>query len=220
MRGRRSSSPLTQAGAAARCVSPELGRKEDDARDIGTGSIEACHEAAGDRIGAEDKKNGDCRSGRFCLPCRLVCRNDGHLSPNQLADETRHTITMILGIAIFNCDVLALDKSRLSETLAKSSGEVRRVRGRRHAQKPDHRYCTLLGARGKRPHAERRCASQKRRSEVTPSHCRPRSNSFYRARARHKAVVDYETAYKQATRQIGRPIEKFFEPSLLKPSYL
>jgi hypothetical protein len=82
-------------------------------------------------------------------------------------------VAVIFGIAIFDGDILALDKSGLLKALAKCSNEVRRVCGRCHSQKPNDRHCGGLSLCGKRPRANHCCASQKRSREVTPSHYRP-----------------------------------------------
>jgi len=127
--------------------------------------------------------------------CGLVRRNHGHAPLDQLAGESRRPVAMIFGIAIFNRDILALDKPRLFQSLAKSSSKMRRVRGRRHAQESDHRV-RLLGARGERPYAQR--ASQQRRGEVTPFHRRALPSVLFHAPRRDIGVLDYENACMQA----------------------
>src|SRR5262249_56403537 len=65
---------------------------------------------------------------------------------------------LTLGPAIFDRDVLTLNKTCLPQTLAERGHKLRRIQKRRVADKPDHWHCRLLRARRERP--RRRAAEQ------------------------------------------------------------
>src|SRR5262249_48037712 len=58
---------------------------------------------------------------------------------------------LILGEAVHDCDVLALDIAGVLEALAKRAQTVRHHVGRSAVEEPDHRHRRLLRARRKRP---------------------------------------------------------------------
>src|SRR5262249_50042868 len=71
---------------------------------------------------------------------------------------------LTLGPAIFDRDVLTLNKTCLTQTLAERDHKLRRIQKRRVADKPDHWHCRLLRPRPQRPC--RRTAEQ--RDEIAP----------------------------------------------------
>src|SRR5256886_17521157 len=56
-----------------------------------------------------------------------------------------------MGVAIFDRDVSALDKTGLAKTAPKRRHQMRRIFGRRDPQESDHGHCGLLRLRRKRP---------------------------------------------------------------------
>src|SRR5262245_40424973 len=74
---------------------------------------------------------------------------------------------MSLCPAIFDCNVLAVDKARVFQTLTERSQEVRVVAGRPAAEEPNHRHRCLLRTRRERP---RRRASEQRDELAAPDH--------------------------------------------------
>ena len=72
---------------------------------------------------------------------------------------------LILGPAVFDRHVLALDIAGVFEALAKSAQTVRERIRRCGAEKPDHRHRRLLRARRQRP---RGCRAAEQRDELAP----------------------------------------------------
>src|SRR5262249_5955577 len=73
---------------------------------------------------------------------------------------------LIVGKAIFDGDVLALDESGLVQALPECTDKLSRAGRPRAAEEPDHRHRRLLRARRDRP--RRRAADE--RDELPPSH--------------------------------------------------
>jgi hypothetical protein len=89
------------------------------------------------------------------------------VATKEIGRQRRQTFVMVLGAAVFNRHILALDIAGFFQALAKG-GQAQRIveplgRG---AEEPDHRHCRLLRARRERP--RRRAAEQ--RDELTPSY--------------------------------------------------
>src|SRR5262249_24422945 len=81
----------------------------------------------------------------------------GDLSANQFSRQLRQPIDLILGPAVFNHHVLALDIAGVFETLVKSAQTIRVHVRRRGVEEPNYRHCRLLRPRGERPRG--RCAA-------------------------------------------------------------
>src|SRR5262249_59558798 len=90
-----------------------------------------------------------------------------NLAPNQFTCQWRQSIKLILGPAVFDCDILALTKAAILKPLTKCAEEMRVRGGRCTVKKSDHRHRWLLRARGERPR-RRRAAEQ--RDELAPLH--------------------------------------------------
>src|SRR5262245_54300053 len=93
--------------------------------------------------------------------------NHGNLAPNQFTSECRQLIKLVLGPAVFDCDVLALDQAAVLEALTKCAEQMRVGGGRCAVEESDHRNRRLLRPRRKRPR-RRRAAEQ--RDEVAAFH--------------------------------------------------
>src|SRR5215468_4272366 len=92
--------------------------------------------------------------------------NHGNLTPNQFTSECRQLIKLVLGPAVFDCDVLALDQAAVLEALTKCAEQMRVGGGRCAVEEADDRHRRLLRARRERP---RRRAAEKH-DELAPSH--------------------------------------------------
>src|SRR5262249_48491164 len=82
-----------------------------------------------------------------------------HPGTNQLVRQRRQTLDLLVGPAVFDRHVLALDEPRLLQALAECPHAIRVAVGRRGMQEPDCRRSRLLGARRERPR-RRRAAEQ------------------------------------------------------------
>src|ERR1700746_1603754 len=85
--------------------------------------------------------------------------NHGNLTPNQLTSECRQLIKLILGPAVFDCDVLALNQAAVLEALTKCAEQMRVRGGRCAVEEPDHGHRRLLPPCRERPRA--RAAQQR-----------------------------------------------------------
>src|SRR6516164_2801707 len=101
--------------------------------------------------------------GRARLACRMDTShrgNHGKLAPNQFTSECRQLIKLVLGPAVFDCDVLALDQAAVLEALTKCAEQMRVGGGRCAVEEADDRHRRLLRARRERPSS--RQAAEKR----------------------------------------------------------
>jgi hypothetical protein len=76
-------------------------------------------------------------------------------SANRVRRQRRQSIELILGPAVFDRYVLALDIADLFQTLSKRAQAIRLRVGRYGVEQPDHRHRRLLRASSKRPCARR-----------------------------------------------------------------
>ena len=91
----------------------------------------------------------------------------GDLPANQIGRQRRQSIELIVGPAILDRHVLALDKAGLLQALAECAQAIRERVGRCGVEEPDHRHRRLLRARRERPR-RRRAAEQ--RDELAAFH--------------------------------------------------
>src|SRR5439155_9639066 len=84
------------------------------------------------------------------------------------------SIELILGPAVFDGHVLALDVAAILQAIAKCAQTVRHPVRRSGVKKPDHRHHRLLRTRHERPR-DRRAA--KERYELAPPHELPFSST-------------------------------------------
>ena len=167
----RSGYQLTQEFQALRY---QLARDKIDTRHITARPREACDQAKPDRVIADGEHNGDCRSRRLGGARHggaLDCGDHADSSAHQFGRQRRQPIVLILGPAVFDGDVLALDIAGVLEGLAKCAQTVGLATGSK-AEKPDNRHRRLLRARRARPCRQRprgRGTAQ-RRDEGAPPH--------------------------------------------------
>src|SRR5262245_34992175 len=88
------------------------------------------------------------------------------LSANEVGCQNGQPLALVLGPAIFDREVLALNIAALFEPLAKGTQQIRIPLRRCGVEIPNHRQRCLLRARRERP---RRCAAEKR-DEVAALH--------------------------------------------------
>src|SRR6516225_5414917 len=92
--------------------------------------------------------------------------NHSNLAPNQFTCQWRQLIKLILGPAVFNCDILALTKAAVLKPLTKCVEQMRVRGGRCTVKKSDHRHRGLR-ARRERPRSYR---AAEQRYELPPLH--------------------------------------------------
>src|SRR6516162_6495154 len=97
----------------------------------------------------------------------LSARDHGDLSTNQFGRQLRQSIELILGPAVFDCHVLALDIAGILQALAKSAQTLGESVTRCGTEPSNHWHRRLLRARRERPRG-RRAAEQ--RDERAPIH--------------------------------------------------
>src|SRR5262249_50299600 len=99
----------------------------------------------------DDGDRRGCRPGGERWRETSACDNHGDLSPHQFRRQCRQPIELIVGPAVFDSDVLALDKACVFQALAESTQPGRVSIGRRGVEEPDHRHTRLLRPRRERP---------------------------------------------------------------------
>src|SRR5262245_978387 len=162
------------------------------ASNVATGSIQAGHQAVLDRIaaGREDdwhrprcRLSGDSSKG--------VPDYHAHWPAKEIAYQRLQPISLIVRIAFFDCDVLALDEACFRQSLAEYGHESHRVSQGSAAEKADHRHLWLLTPCRNRP---RRSRAAEQRDELAPPHHSITSSaratsSGGRSRPRARAVL-------------------------------
>ena len=148
----------------------QLATEKIDPGQVAARPGEAGDKTEPDRVFAGDEDDGDrrgCRLGRQRDGSTADRGDHGDLPANQIGRQRRQPIDLILGPAVFDRHVLALDKARFLQALAKSAQTVRERVRRCGVEEPDHRHRRLLRARRERPR-RRRAAEQ--RDELAPLH--------------------------------------------------
>ena len=156
--------------------SADRGLKVLEAGDIAARARQVCHQAAADRIGDEDKDDGDSL-------CRLFQRRQTRIGPN--VDQFRRACDKLGGagtnsVDILSCEmhielnVTAFDPAKFTEPLLECRPEVPHLRidfileGNQNAN-PPHAVAPLR-TRRKRPRCHRSAAEK--RNELAPLHVR------------------------------------------------
>src|SRR5262245_15620916 len=144
------------------------GREYANAAEITARSIEAGDEAGFHRVVASREDDRNRRGRRLGGLCRdgASCRGKyRHAPADEFREEGWQSIKLVESVAIFDRDVLALDKPQFTETTTKRRHELGRVFGRCDPDKTHHRN-RLFRTRHERP---RRCAPNQR-DELAPPH--------------------------------------------------
>jgi hypothetical protein len=90
--------------------------EESEAGDVAARPVQALHEAGARRIAAADEHVGGRGHGG---PHRKMIADDHrHVPAHQVGRQRRQPIEIVVGIALLNRHVLALDKARLGQALA------------------------------------------------------------------------------------------------------
>src|SRR5262245_189730 len=135
---------------------------------IAARSIQAGHQAVLDRIAAgreDDWYRDRCRLSRD--GSKGIPDYHAHWPAKEVAYQRLQPISLIVRIAFFDCDVLALDEACFRQSLAEYCHESHRVRQGRAAEKADHRHLWLLPPCRQRPQC--RCTAEQR-DELAPPH--------------------------------------------------
>ena len=114
------------------------------------------------------KTTGIVEVAALCRQCRNVVRGDDHRDPaaNQIGRKLRHPLVLIVGEAVYDCNVVAFYIGGLLQALAECAQTVRdRVR-RCVVEKSDQGHSLL---RSRRERQSRRRAADKR-DELAPSY--------------------------------------------------
>ena len=145
---------------------PSTRHEKIDTCQVAARSGEASNKTKPDRVFADDEDDGDrrgCRLGRQRSIGTSGRGDHGDLSANQFGRQLWQSIDLIVGPAVFDRDILALDiagPSGLGEMRAESRQPVRRP----GAEEPDYRHRRLLRPRPKRP----RLAAAEQCDELPP----------------------------------------------------
>ena len=101
----------------------QIGGKKGYARHIAAGLVEAGDEAKLDRVVASYKYNRNSRGRRLCCACgrKAHCSDYCYLTMNKIGRQRRHPIILTSSPAIFDHDVLALEKACLDQTFSECS---------------------------------------------------------------------------------------------------
>src|SRR5262249_914166 len=100
--------------------------------------------------------------------------NHAHLTMNQIGRQCRQPFVFLSGEAIFDRDVLTLDKACVFQALTEGGQELRSVTGSPGGEEPDYRHRRLLRARRKRPTC---CRTAEPRNDLGASHVEHRASS-------------------------------------------
>ena len=141
----------------------QLGADKIDSCQVAAGPGEAGDKTQPHRVftGAEDDRDRrGCRFGRECRSDASGRGDHSNLPANQVGRQRRQPIELTLGPAVFDCQVLALDKACVFEALAECAQTVRERVRRCAAEESNHRLRWLLCARRERPR-DRRAAEQR-----------------------------------------------------------
>src|SRR5262249_27646017 len=131
-----------------------------DSREVAARPREAGDKTKPDRVFADYEDDGDrrgCRLGRESGR-GTSGRDHGDPSLHQLRRQRRQPIDLIVGPAVFDGYVLALDEARVFQALAEYTHAVSVAR--RRVEEPDHRHRRLLRRHGGWPR-KRRTAEQR-----------------------------------------------------------
>ena len=127
-----------------------LSRKPVNSRQAGTRPRKARDKTQPDWVLGDEKDNRDCRGCRLSRERgrRTDRGNRDDRTPNQFGRQRRQPTDFIVSPTIFDRDVLAFDEARLFQALAECAYPIRIAVGRCGVEKPNHRHCRLLRARG------------------------------------------------------------------------
>ena len=126
-----------------------------------------------DRIGTSNEHDWDgCRRGfdQIRRVRAFGCGNQAHPTADQVGDQLREPIIVILAPAVFDDYVATLDVASLAQPPPKCRDEIGARLRRTRVEISDHRQRRLLRTCRHRPS---RCRAAEQRNEFAPSHERP-----------------------------------------------
>jgi hypothetical protein len=143
----------------------DLNARVGHAREVTARPVQGGDESKRDWIEADLEHDRNGRGRRLCRKRRRSGSggNQAYLTLNQIGRQCRQPLVSIAGEAVFDRNVLTLDKTAVSETLAEGGQKLRGVAGPTGGEEPDHRHRRLLRTRRKRP---RRCRTTEQRDEL------------------------------------------------------
>src|SRR5207237_673758 len=92
----------------------------------------------------------------------------GDLAADQIGGETRKAVIDVVGPAVLDRDILALDETGLLESLPERRCHHRVAVGGGAVQEPDHRHRRVLRERSERPRHDSTCKEES--GEIAPPH--------------------------------------------------
>jgi hypothetical protein len=146
----------------------QLRGEEINAGQVAARPGEARDQTKPDWVFGDHEDDGDRRRrlGRGLRCGTAACGDHGDPPANDLRRQRGQPIELVLGPAVFNCHVLALDITGFFEALAKSPQKIRNRVVRLAAEEHDHRHL-LLRARRERPCG---CCAAEERDELAAFH--------------------------------------------------
>src|SRR5262245_6383220 len=135
----------------------QLSREKIDTGRVAAWPCKAADKTQLDRIVAHIEDDGDGRGCRLGPQRRRGAERGDHLNPsaNQVARQLRQPVELVLGPAVFDRHVLALNVAGLLEAPTKSAQRLGEHVGRLAVEEADHRHCCLLSARREWPRDRR-----------------------------------------------------------------
>src|SRR5262249_3162672 len=102
--------------------------------------VEAGDQPVHDRIAAGRKYDRHGRGGSLGRErCIDVRNNDRHRQADQFSDQTRQALELVVSVTVFDRHVLPFDEAGFVQALPERCRKMLERRGRRAAQKSDHR---------------------------------------------------------------------------------
>src|SRR5262249_21261267 len=137
-------------------------------RRIATGTVEAGDKAELYRIGAREEDNWNSRGGFFCRHCRRAVPDDrGYLTVHHFSRKSRQPVVLPAGPAVFDRDVLPLNKANFPQALVECGYQRRRFAGCLVCVDKADKRDGLLRARRERPRCRR---AADKGDELAPFH--------------------------------------------------
>jgi len=176
--GQRSKGWIDQHGHTSRCGYQLAQKFEPLCCQFAPEPIDACQIAARpgkagdktqlDRVFAADENDGDRRGCGLDRECSRSGGGDhSNTATNEIGRQRWQSIGLIVGPAIFDRDVLAIDKARLLQALVECAQLIAGRMNRCGVEEPHHRHRRLLRARHERACS---CGTDEQRHEPAASH--------------------------------------------------
>jgi len=157
---------MMAALGASSCSSPNCLAAKSDAGGVAARPAETGDQARSDRIETSREDDRDRRTCGLDSRHRNAVGNDnGRLSAHEFCCHLKNPVIPIIGPAILDGDVLALDESGLVQTMSERTDKGLGAGRRRGAEETDHRHRGLLRAHSERP---RRRGAADKRDELAP----------------------------------------------------